>query len=217
MNLIELKHAIPVPLEFIMFDACLMGGIEVAYQLRDKAKYIIASPTETLVAGFPYTEITPLLFAKVIDYCEVTKTVTNYYENQIKDYLKSATLTAINTSQLEKLANFIRQSLDKKTITISEESYNPLIYELSEPVLYYDFFNFVRQIMTDKNQLNQLKQIYSEIVISYEHTDFFLNDLALVNTTGLNFFIFPFYEEGLFAEYMQTDWYTDTKFAVINN
>jgi hypothetical protein len=217
MNLIELKHAIPVRFEFIMFDACLMGGIEVAYQLRDKAKYIIASPTETLVAGFPYTEFIPLLFSETIDYREIVKIFTDYYENQTKDYLKSATLTAINTSSLEKLANFICQSFDEKTIIISGKSYNPLIYELSEPVLYYDFFDFVQQIMNDKNRLNQLAQIYSEIIISYKHTDFFLNDLALANTKGLNFFIFPFYEEDLFAEYMLTDWYTDAKFAVINN
>ena len=32
--------------EFILFDACLMSSIEVLYDLRDKAKYVIASPAE---------------------------------------------------------------------------------------------------------------------------------------------------------------------------
>ncbi|MGL4806542.1 MAG: clostripain-related cysteine peptidase, partial [Bacteroidales bacterium] len=33
-------------LEFIVMDACLMGNVEVAYELTGAAKYLIASPTE---------------------------------------------------------------------------------------------------------------------------------------------------------------------------
>ena len=62
MSIIELESALPIKFDFIIFDACLMGNIETIYQLRHKADVIIASPTETLVAGFPYTEVAPLLF-----------------------------------------------------------------------------------------------------------------------------------------------------------
>jgi hypothetical protein len=91
-----------------------------------------------------------------------------------------------------------------------------LAYELSEPVIYYDFFNFLQQIIDNENALNQLMQLYSEIVVSYTHTDFFLSDLLLTNTTGLNFFIFPLYDENLIAEYMKTDWYADTKWMLVD-
>lgn len=44
-------------LEFILFDACLMSSIEVLYDLRDKAKYVIASPR---LGGFKDTEVAKL-------------------------------------------------------------------------------------------------------------------------------------------------------------
>lgn len=31
-----------------------MGGIEVAYELRNKTDYMIASPAEVISNGFPY-------------------------------------------------------------------------------------------------------------------------------------------------------------------
>ncbi|GHU69222.1 hypothetical protein FACS189413_07740 [Bacteroidia bacterium] len=212
MSLIELEQSLPIRFEFIIFDACLMGGIEVAYQLRKKANYIVVSPTETLVAGFPYTQTIPLLFTQTINYLGIAKTFTDYYENQTKDYLKSAALTVINTEKLETFANLLYQSIENKIITISDNAYNLLAYEFSNPIIYYDFFNFLQQTIDDKNRLNQLTRLYSEIVISYEHTNFFLNDLVLTGTTALNFFVFPFYEDNLLQAYMQTDWYVDTNF-----
>jgi hypothetical protein len=61
MEITDLAEAIPENLDFIIFDACLMSGIEVLYQLRNKTEIIIASPTEILVAGFPYKNIIPVL------------------------------------------------------------------------------------------------------------------------------------------------------------
>jgi hypothetical protein len=43
MDISELAEALPVKFDFILFDACLMGAVEVAYELRNKTDYIIAS------------------------------------------------------------------------------------------------------------------------------------------------------------------------------
>jgi len=40
--------------DFVMFDACYMLSMEVAYELRNCTKYIVASPTETPGPGAPY-------------------------------------------------------------------------------------------------------------------------------------------------------------------
>lgn len=39
-------------LDFIVFEACLMAGAEVAYALRDKAECMLASSAEILSPGF---------------------------------------------------------------------------------------------------------------------------------------------------------------------
>ncbi len=43
--------------EFILFDACAMQSVEVAYELRHVTDYIIGSPTEIHAEGAPYDKI----------------------------------------------------------------------------------------------------------------------------------------------------------------
>ena len=56
--------------DFLLFDACYMASLEVAYALRHCTDYLIASPTEVLADGFPYQLFMQDLFtpeANVVD------------------------------------------------------------------------------------------------------------------------------------------------------
>ena len=53
-GLAEALSSIGKKFDFVMFDACYMLSMEVAYELRNSTKYIIASPTETPGPGAPY-------------------------------------------------------------------------------------------------------------------------------------------------------------------
>ena len=47
MEITDFAMALPDHLfEFIIFEACNMAGIEVAYELRNKAAYIMASSAQ---------------------------------------------------------------------------------------------------------------------------------------------------------------------------
>lgn len=62
---IDLKNfaaAIPMKLDYILFDTCLMGGIEVAYQLRNVCKRIGFSSAEILAEGFDYRNLCRHIF-----------------------------------------------------------------------------------------------------------------------------------------------------------
>ncbi|MBI4893070.1 MAG: lamin tail domain-containing protein [Acidobacteria bacterium] len=43
--------------EWIAFDACLMAGVEVAHQLKDTARYLLASEEITYATDFPYEKM----------------------------------------------------------------------------------------------------------------------------------------------------------------
>lgn len=58
----EFAEAIPYKLDYLMFDACLMGGIEAAWALKDVCNYMIASPCEVLGEGFDYVNLVSNLF-----------------------------------------------------------------------------------------------------------------------------------------------------------
>jgi len=57
MDITTLAAALPVKFDFILLDACLMGSVEVAYELRNKTDFIIASATEIIYSGFPYGQV----------------------------------------------------------------------------------------------------------------------------------------------------------------
>ncbi|MBO4339873.1 MAG: hypothetical protein J5835_00385, partial [Bacteroidales bacterium] len=53
----DMADAIPMKLDFFLMDACLMGCVEVAYELRDKCRFLAFSPTEILSNGFIYSSM----------------------------------------------------------------------------------------------------------------------------------------------------------------
>ncbi len=62
LNLDEIREAIDKGLsgkkmDLLVFDACLMGTIEVAYELKDVAKYMVSSQEVAPWYGFPYHQI----------------------------------------------------------------------------------------------------------------------------------------------------------------
>ena len=50
----DLATAIPYKLDYILFDACLMSTVEVAWELRNVCSYLAVSPCEIPAAGFNY-------------------------------------------------------------------------------------------------------------------------------------------------------------------
>ena len=92
MDTRDMAKAIPFNkenLEFILFDACLMSSIEVLYDLREKAKYVIASPAELPAPGFPYARVMPYFWGKgkdlEKDLVKVCDEFWDYYWKKGKD------------------------------------------------------------------------------------------------------------------------------------
>lgn len=56
LDILDLSKALEAApyLDFILFDCCLMQSVEVAYELRDKANYMLGSPAEIPGPGAPY-------------------------------------------------------------------------------------------------------------------------------------------------------------------
>lgn len=100
----ELAAALPMHYDYIIFDACLMAGVEVAYALREKTDYVLASAAEILAQGFPYREyVRPLLEGDVADLEGAARCYFNYYDRQNGLY-RSATVSLTDTRCLEELA-----------------------------------------------------------------------------------------------------------------
>ena len=123
MNIPSMARAIANAMEqeklaFILGDCCNFNSIEVAYELRNVAEYIIGSPAEIPDPGAPYQLIVPDMFSSsegfyrlIIDhyYNNLLKEINahpGYYHNNNSGDLNgySVPLSAIKTSALEELA-----------------------------------------------------------------------------------------------------------------
>jgi PKD repeat protein len=142
-------NLVGVPLDIIAFEACLMGMIEVGYQIKYKAKIMVASE-EIMCAndGFPYHEIlgalkvVPPYTAKelassfVYDYANFYET-KKYRGRKFERY----TLSAINLDKsfddLVQQTSRLGEQLGKGSSSIAEdggmEDYNKLFRKHYEP------------------------------------------------------------------------------------
>lgn len=89
--------------DFIFFDACVMQTIEVAYELRHVANYLIASPAEILASGANYKTMVKAMFSKED---VVTRIMTNYEREYRNSY--GLVISAVNTSALDDYATYMR-------------------------------------------------------------------------------------------------------------
>ncbi|GHU79431.1 clostripain [Bacteroidia bacterium] len=111
MELSDFAEAIPYRLDFIIFDACFMGAVEVAYELKDKADYIVASSAEVVSPGFVYSSMMQHLFKPQADLVSVAREFYEYYDNQSGLY-RSATVSVVKTAELEALAKAVSDAVE---------------------------------------------------------------------------------------------------------
>lgn len=161
MELTDFASAIPDGMfHTIVFEACFMAGIEVAYELKDKTHYIAASSAEILSPGFTplYKDYVNLLFQENTQ--EFMQAAFNFYNSQSGAY-RSATFSIVNTKKLDALIHFIRTNakynpeINPNTIQIFDRNKN----------FFYDFEDYFAQLLADDTQKQTLKNLIEECVV----------------------------------------------------
>lgn len=99
--------------EFVLFDACLMQNVEVAYTMRDVTDYIIASPISISAEGAYYTDLVRMgLFTS--DPVDVARTYADYYLGRGSiPYTDGygTVISCVRTAAVERLASTVSDLL----------------------------------------------------------------------------------------------------------
>ena len=204
----DLADALPTgAFDFILIDACLMGGVEVAYALREKTDYLIAYPTEVIADGMPYREITAPLFsdAPTQDYCrQIARKFYEHYDAQSGVY-RSASVALIETAALEALARSVREVVkdnpEVATLPLSSVQH----YDLYSRPFMYDLDDFIGQLATPA-QYQAFRQALDNAVLYQAHTDTFFS-LPLERCCGLSVYIPSEQYADCLPYYQDTPWY----------
>lgn len=139
-----LKNSFSEKLDFVLFDACMMGTAEVGYELRETTSYCIASVMETPVYGFPYDQILPYLYSENVDYSAVCHEFISF--NKTNNLW--GTCAVMDCSQMENLASAVKAKLSEWQDALSSVSMqNVQQYGVNSYKYFsYDVLDFFREL-----------------------------------------------------------------------
>ena len=159
MNITDMAIAIQesgLHFTYIFFDACLMQCVEVAYELRNAADYIIASPISIASAGAYYTHMLERGFFSA-NPADIAKT---YYEDVTSEELAKEyddfgiVISALKTKELDALAEAVRVALADIDFSAYPDltqahAYHVYSYNYYFRPHYYDLRSALRHLLTD--------------------------------------------------------------------
>jgi hypothetical protein len=216
INLPDLAEALPIKFNFILMDACLMGSVEAAYELKDKADYLIASSTETIYTGFPYDKIIPELLNPQINLEAVAQNYFDYY-NALQDAYRSATISVVETQHLPELANQLKLLIEENAIdmgTFDRTSVQRL--DIYAEQYTFDLSDFINKALPEADKTAFLAQL-DKAVFYKAHTPMFLSEYEINTYCGLSCYIPHPVRNDLNVYYQQLKWYKDSKLDTLFN
>ena len=211
INLHDFAAAIPMQLDYILFDACLMGGIEVAYELKDKVGKVGFSQTEVLADGFCYENLATHLLGN--DFPDLTAVCTDYfnqYEVQSGVY-QSATISLIDCSELSPLADVCKELFAKYSENISSLNHTKVqrFYRMGKH-WFYDLESILVNAGISEEELAGLHDALNACVIYKAHTPKFMNDFDIHTFSGFSMYLPSHGSDNLNTFYKKLKWNQDT-------
>lgn len=209
----ELADAIPMKLDYILFDACFMGGVEVAYELREVCDRIVFSQTEIMADGMDYTTMTDYLFnGREPDLEGFSMNFFRYYDSYDKpgqETDRSATISLVDCRELEGLADVCREIFGSNRAGIAslEGSYRVQRYFRSNSHRwFYDLRHIVEMAGADAGQMALLDEALDRCVTYKAATEEFICEIELKHHCGLSMYL-PYKDlDYLNSFYRELEW-----------
>lgn len=215
MDIVDLKEALPSDFEYIIFDACSMASIEVVYELRNNARYILASPTEVLSSSYPYGQIVPYLFGGKDELVKIGQTFMNYYRSFDGEYA-SATVSLIDTHHLPLLAQETKALLNLKSLKagFDKSTVQRLDFDPTARVPAYDYMDFLEKGFEPQDYRAIIEQLNTAFLYKNSTTAFLNNPIT--HFSGLSVYL-PEFQDPLQSYYSKLDWYNEGGMSALFN
>ena len=175
MEIRDFADAIPYKLDYLLIDACLAGGVELAYALRGKADIVGFSPAEVMAEGFNYRTITRHLLQEKPDPVAACKDYYEYYDAQSDSY-RSATISVVDTRAMEPLAQQCKTLFEKYRTQISQLDGNDIQgYFRSNRHYFYDLKDILIHAGIDAEEQSALESALNSCLLYKASTSSFIS------------------------------------------
>lgn len=224
MNISELVTILQsVPhLDFLMFDACFMASVEVAYELRSFTDYYVGSPTETPGPGAPYQVLVPMMVADQAA-IRMSNSYFAFYEGIYTGktptvdgpWTGGVSICVMRTDALEQLAALTAQLLPEEVVDIAALKEEVFDYDHKgwgrDYVGYFDLKQLMEQVLDDASYATWTQAF--DAAIAYWSTtpknySQFVGMFSMEGANGITHYI-PGSSTQRDAAYHSMKWYQD--------
>ena len=155
-------------MQYILFDACYMGNVETAYELKDVTNYLMSSSSEVMGLGFPYRSIWSMLNSATPNYSGIVNGIVNFYKSS---YVPYCNMAAIDCREMDNLASVMKEINSKYTLdsSIPLETIQPL--DGFTPNLFYDMSVYVDSLKPSGYLKDQFTAQMQKTIKEAAHTD----------------------------------------------
>lgn len=192
IDLKDFEEALPMKLDYLLFDACLMGGIEVAYELKDKVGMMGFSQTEVMAEGYDYRTIASRLIEgpepDPKGCCE------DFYQQYVglDGKAKDVTTSFVDCSKLEPLAEVCRELFEAHRDGLAHLSdFDVQGYFRSGKHWFYDLRDMIAKSGATAEELARLDEA--------------LDGCILYKAAAPNFLSIPIHTHSGFSTYMPSE------------
>ncbi len=203
MNLDQLHSALALgpKLNIVLFDACLMGMLEVAFAIKDSADIMVASEDNIPASGQPYHLLISTLQSKpdMTPYEFSTAIVNSYVDYYVNNTSGPLTASAIELSSIgelaiavDNLANGILQNLSSERSIVRNVQQKTQYFD-SEKMFYDDYkdiYDFASLLCTQavtaevRSAAASVTQVVKDTIIAERHAG---NQVA--NAHGISIYL----------------------------
>ncbi len=166
MNITEMASALSgTKFRSLIFDACFMASVEAVYDLRNVSEYVIASSAEIMGRGMPYDLVLKYLFASGGVEGNLMKYCSEYmrYYNQLTSGRKSGTISLVDCSKLEALAEAVAEV--ERGGLINVDPYEIQSFELLSEHQFFDLEHFYDVAAVDRSAYVAMQNALTDCVL----------------------------------------------------
>jgi hypothetical protein len=188
-------------IDIVAFDACLMGMVEVAVQIEESVKYMVASEEIVPGHGFPYDALLAPFVDRTMSAEEFAVYMTKCYAKEYKDIFADFTLSALSM----KLITDLRMALNdcaSSLLQLLDSEYGEEIFEMLFAVRasrkmttsfynrdYIDLLHTLSSIKEKVGRFKKLDDIADEVIFlqkSIEQVQDLMYKIVISNVHGVN-------------------------------
>ena len=190
-----------------------MSNIEAVYDLRNSAKYIIASPCEIMGKGFPYHRTLPHLFGESYNLRSAAESYYLFYRDEYNSSARCGSVALYDCAEVEALAEATKLVMQSANLDIDTSTLQT--YEGQAVHHFYDFGEWVRSVATDPEALKAFDEQLNRTVIAKFTLPTFYSAYGSYGTYDINEEVYSGVttsapSEAYPVEWKESNWYKAT-------